>query len=860
MQSSSLNGYRGKVGDIEILRVIKDGIRYGARYPLFSDSIKFHTAFKSESNQSVQVVHSDQDLIYDSLQASDKILSIGSETPSHIVTEPLTTQDLFKASTTDEINNEVLRVLQFALNAQDLTQVIKLPTGTGKTRTALELLSKQNIEGKTVLYLVPNHKIVNEVVEELSKCSVITPLVIEGQMRQCQLYQDTPELRPVMDQLRGEGIGIPQLCSELRCPFFDECATRARQKRDLNGQFVIAAHAMLSHLKEIPDDAILVIDESPPMLFTERSPFNRLWSLIATPEEREAYKQGRVLSEISGWRAEHYPTLGSFLELLLPLLESEVKTWMGRSTGYALESDPLRLGKLTKPLKQIASSLVEIINELTVPKGQRGALARSILSTSKYQKFTHPRPSTLRLCKLLIELTAGHIGDVDIRLVVGAHGDVQFETRTPLRLPPDVKTWILDATPNMSRLQSLSRFNERDICLVEGDQKFLRPHISRGVWLDSNAYRSSRLFNDDRALTDEGLGALRTLSTSLEPLLSQYSKETVIGIGTHKSLAKYLNAALNDSKAPQSSDGSLMFKSETFGANNVPLLNDHPLIGQLQRFNKVIIGHTGRDNNASNRFNDCQALILIGSPRMDLRSSRADAISLSPSMSIEDLNSDYDLETENALRQWIGRLRLSRRSGCTVMYAGDVRPPHDLGISWSKESVSSGRPKTQLATQIEAEAIDILSRGLSITKRLLIQLGASVKVARGVISRLRVRSGVEGKRGLHGQVILAMPRAVKEVASMQMFQAISSIGERVYQRVKSLFEEQTSFKRSSKISARDHALNATGIASLQLSFATPDSFTSPLKKEIAGWSDAWLTEDVERPSWYVAPPDPDYSD
>ena len=837
--AARINGYQEKVGEREIYRVIRDGISYGAGHPLFEDLLPHlsRNEFRrprrdqetSSHEKSVQVVHL-----------------------------PNERAEFEAPSAEYEINNEVERVFNFSLERDELTQVIKLPTGSGKTRAALKILAKENLNGRTIIFLVPNHKIVQEVKEELAKLSEINPLIIEGQMRLCQLYQERQELRETIEELRSDGVGIPQLCTELKCPFMEKCQVKLRNSAPIEGRFVLGAHALLSHLKDLPKSTLLVIDESPQLVFTERMPLNRLWSLIASPQER-SIKSKDVQDKVWSWKVQNYPTLGLLLESLLPLLEEEVKVWMSRSSGYALETNGKRLVKLCEPLKPLAEAVSFHLDEVAAPKAKRGDLIRSIISKSRKAKFCVPRASTLRMAKALIALICGR-DSIDLRLVVDGNGQASLEKRTPLKLPDGVKTWILDATPNLDRLKSVAESSQRTMHLVEGDPESLRPQKADGLWFKSNAYRSSRLFCHDGVLTDEALGALNTLTDQLRDELGDLPDHTCVGIGTHKILANLIKTSLSIAKCggplkDHDHDSKVHIKSPS------TLLIDHPLIGLLTRFEKVIIGHTGRDNSASNRFNACKVMIIIGAPRMDLRSSQADALSLRPELENDELADDYELETKNALRQWIGRLRILRRAHCRIIYAGDVSPPKDLGVKWNLKVSKAGRPKNYLSTELEAMALDILQRGLTLTKRVVIQLGASAKVARGVLSRLRVRPEVFSKVGRHGQIVLAIPQAVKVVKTTELFTGLAETSDIIFGRVKKVISELSYYKDLAKVQINHRARSAVAEVSCDLVLADRQSFGNKHSFENEGWRKGWLSDDTERPIWADVsgppqPPDP----
>jgi hypothetical protein len=78
-------------------------------------------------------------------------------------------------------------------------------------------------------------------------------------------------------------------------------------------------------------------------------------------------------------------------------------------------------------------------------------------------------------------------------------------------------------------------------------------------------------------------------------------------------------------------------------------------------------------------------------------------------------------------------------------------------MSWEELEVEEGRPRDELTVSVELWAREALSKGLTITRKLLVEMGASLKASRGILARLR---GLEGTRAAwlaHGEIALSQP-------------------------------------------------------------------------------------------------------
>ena len=180
-----------------------------------------------------------------------------------------------QASSTQEINQATYKAIKEAIDkaSSQTIQLAKIPTGAGKSYQALKILSEINQKGKTVIFTAPTYDALKESEARLKSLAPdIKPLLIKGQKRQCKSYMESnPEQRIDLDEIL-EDRRVTDLCHSInegrKCPFFDQCELRQKTEAEpLEGRFILAVHQMIGHLKDLPDNAILVIDESPNFVY-----------------------------------------------------------------------------------------------------------------------------------------------------------------------------------------------------------------------------------------------------------------------------------------------------------------------------------------------------------------------------------------------------------------------------------------------------------------------------------------------------------------------------------------------------------------------------------------------------------------
>ena len=76
-------------------------------------------------------------------------------------------------------------------------------------------------------------------------------------------------------------------------------------------------------------------------------------------------------------------------------------------------------------------------------------------------------------------------------------------------------------------------------------------------------------------------------------------------------------------------------------------------------------------------------------------------------------------------------------------------------MSWEELEAEEGRPRDEQTVSVELWAREALSKGLTITRKLLVQMGASLKASRGIIARLRALEGTRAAWLAHGEIALS---------------------------------------------------------------------------------------------------------
>jgi|GEM_PF-5865364 len=200
------------------------------------------------------------------------------------------------------------------------------PAGMGKTTKVAECLAL--CKGMSVWFMVPNHKLAEEVTDTLeSRVPGAEVILIKGRR------EDTCARSKLASRLGGRGLGVQEsLCNngKVRCPFFSSCLYQeqvsllnnmSEPEADDPPRIFVMTHSFLTIHSNIPDPDMLIVDESHWQNFVDITgqsngapdlSFDDL--TVACDKSREYYEDYKLVIEktISAFRERPF----SFLRLL----------------------------------------------------------------------------------------------------------------------------------------------------------------------------------------------------------------------------------------------------------------------------------------------------------------------------------------------------------------------------------------------------------------------------------------------------------------------------------------------------------------------------------------------------------------
>jgi hypothetical protein len=155
----------------------------------------------------------------------------------------------------------------------------------------------------------------------------------------------------------------------------------------------------------------------------------------------------------------------------------------------------------------------------------------------------------------------------------------------------------------------------------------------------------------------------------------------------------------------------------------------------LKRF-EVQYGHYYNDSRASNAFQDSDALILLGSNRLELATAQARHRALRRIGAVLSFGEYYDSVNRGEIDQAIGRGRSLRRDVLTLVY-GSIEPTKhdDDGIVWRTKDLK-GREALGATLEAEEYALENALDGAHVKAKDLIYFGISERTCRRIINQM----------------------------------------------------------------------------------------------------------------------------
>ena len=528
------------------------------------------------------------------------------------------------------------------------------PAGAGKTHSALAAALAYARQGRAVVYSVPTHGLAEEAAQRLEERLLSTdhrPRILKGILRRgCAAYERATDHQRIALRAAAS-YGRRALCGDKTggCAFWSTCEARHQPTRG-HGMITFAPHALIPHLEL--DNTLLIVDEAPAFAGHVRISVESLKTLAAPSLDAPA-------SPANTWRrradANHaiealcegllkIPQAGDWKRYPERVEQSAIRElWASVGESFASLSSRIQEGGLTSPPHPSANHL-----------------------HTRFQLEEVPSREAWRVVCLLARAS---LEEWPPSLSVWTHqGVVWIERRWALSLPTRCPVVILDAT-GTAAASWWRGIAERCDARMELDDTPIQGRHTEGVWFKTGQLTARRLYTRQGKRIEwreSASGSFKTVARALEEAWADVPSEVTVGVGASKPVADLLRAALA-SESPN------------------PLVNS--LVQVFKRFRAVEVGHTGRDDRGTNRFERVAAFALFGAPRPSLSAALADADLLDlPQSATDEL-------TRAAMLQWFGRPRTLRRSGVRLFYAGAMTPAQFPNIHWRQVEVEVGRPQ-----------------------------------------------------------------------------------------------------------------------------------------------------------------------
>jgi hypothetical protein len=315
-----------------------------------------------------------------------------------------------------------------------------------------------------------------------------------------------------------------------------------------------------------------------------------------------------------------------------------------------------------------------------------------------------------------------------------------------------LSTLILDATPPVD-IARICEMHARGYVEHAPKAGAIKGEISNAYHRKTSALNNRALFNGGDKLCGDHGGIARAAEFVRQHLSSNVELGARVAVITSKRLRRTLE-----------SDEESTYQQ---GAERESLTE------ALSPYD-VEYGHYGADSRASNRFEDCDALVILGSFKIDHTEQRARLRALGVDVDDTTFKAYAKQNAQDELEQAIGRARTWRRE-CLIIYVGDIdaRCAEDEGVIWER-GVCSGRPAKYDDTRVEARAR--LERGFPLTSRDLRRFGMDRRRANDILRELYEEGGgdAEGARyvwdGKEGRLSVLQLNAVLMDEALDRFE------------------------------------------------------------------------------------------
>lgn len=617
--------------------------------------------------------------------------------------------------------------------------VVKVPTGVGKTAAAVRLAIDGTIEPGKLCLAFQTHDLLRQAIKDLELAQVPV-VVLEGIGTACEFKERWRELGQPADWRR-------RVCVD--CPARSTCGAMRKPKA---GHLLACVVAHLPHLVDDDGDddpsplrgRRLIIDEAPAavdvvehdgsaLARTERNA-TRFGPVAESARVGLRFLRGVVDGCIAASRATkvedrrhgvpvHGMALDEVVARVVVSMDAEVAEAAAKApAGEARQvfdrdvvsmdpADPLgflpRLGglgeetKIEAPDAPPATLRDALAAVLQSSAGMAGTLSarrlRADLESGGYAVEDLPHPDFLRVLRAVLGVPARCADKratptVEVVVRDDADGGVRawFELRRPLdlaRIRQAVEGLaILDATADQSidELHALARGIPVEVVPVE----FAVPYPRR-FWrkrTDATRRKLCARANDD--LTVDAWSIIRT---TVREALDAFG-----GVRTGERLALGLLSFQQVAKAIERAQAVGVLRERLALPDGVDL----------------VLGYFGRDDRGSRRFEAVDGMIVLGTPKPNLRACQSDA----RCMGLDAQGGDRLIasRTMRSVVQALGRAREARRD-VPILYVGEVLPANWEPTTVQVVAAVNGSPVGSARQAVEDVVLALVKGGWGVT-------------------------------------------------------------------------------------------------------------------------------------------------
>ncbi len=583
--------------------------------------------------------------------------------------------------------------------------VLAMPVGVGKTQAALQTVAKRSEQCERFAIVVANWAFAAEVVDKLASIAPDLEVALwQGVSVACHDGED--DAGHVLARSAWEDAGRPAhwratVCP--RCPLREGCGAHARA----DAPVVVMAHAMMAHLPPgAIADRIIIIDEQPADVGARRWTVRELHrirdgalNLLGGDAARGAERRQRAawaawapvhsaLGDLAGDRGQHGIRRDGTVDDAITAM---------RSALAAADVDPAALVAALDAGGQDTKSWNIPLPNVDVMLRTGKAPARAVLPRDSHRLF-QVLGRTVRRAMALPPADDDDGGGM-LTVYLPPEGVPAYERRDVLHLPAGGGV-ILDATaPAVSHVYDALGVDVRTLA-VEADPES----------------ETLRMFRRTRGLARSGF-----LGRGIGPaVVSRVLGELRFAMGEVRNRA---------TKRWRPRVGLLTYKPIVDALNK----DDATCAwAELQRETRRMgideLGYFGKDEEGTNRFEDCDCLIVLGDPRPNLGERLSDLAAMG--IRGDDAKAALNRELGKTLAQAVGRPRADTRKGFhAVVVIGATVP-----AGWDpKTFVEVGVRRDELRADVTALTIEVASMLGGVTAgwvRSEIEAGARREAAR----------------------------------------------------------------------------------------------------------------------------------